>query len=124
MKKLTLLLLFLLGIILNPIIAQEQKKDDPSRWTPEDIINTESMRSVSISPKGNMVVWTKRKGVKKKDRFVSDIYLTRLDNKKDGIFRTIQLTNGDENDYSPIFLHHIFVSIEYMNLCIHNADFL
>ncbi len=80
-----------------------QTKKDPKVWTPEDIINTEYMGSVSISPDNNMVVWTKRKAVKKKDRFVSDIYLTRLDLKKDGTFRTIQLTNGDDSDYSPIF---------------------
>lgn len=80
-----------------------QDKKDPSRWTPEDIINTESMRSVSISPDNTMAVWTKRKGVKEKDRFVSDIYLTRLDVIEDGNFKTIQLTNGDDNDYSPIF---------------------
>ncbi|MEM9680023.1 MAG: peptidase S9, partial [Bacteroidota bacterium] len=80
-----------------------QDKDDPTRWTPEDIINTEYMGSVSISPDNSMVVWTKRKAVKKKDRFVSDIYLTRLDMKKDDLFRTIQLTNGEDSDYSPIF---------------------
>ena len=79
------------------------QNSDPSRWTPNDIINTEYMGSVSISPNNSMVVWTKRKGVKKKDRFVSDIYLTRLDLNDDGMFKTIQLTNGDDNDYSPIF---------------------
>lgn len=80
-----------------------QEKNDPTRWTPADIIHTESMSSVSISPNGNMVVWTKRKAVKKKDAFVSNIYLTRLDSKKDGVFRTVQLTNGDDSDYSPMF---------------------
>ncbi|MCA0133686.1 S9 family peptidase [Winogradskyella alexanderae] len=80
-----------------------QSETDPSRWTPEDIINTEYVRSVTISPNNTMVVWTKRKGVKEKDRFVSDIYLTRLDLKEDDTFKTIQLTNGDENDSSPIF---------------------
>ena len=80
-----------------------QDKKDPSRWTPEDIINTESIRSVSLSPDNSMVVWTKRKAEKEKDRFVSDIYLTRLDIIKDDNFRTIQLTNGKDNDYSPLF---------------------
>ncbi len=83
------------------LIAQDKK--DLSRWTPEDIINTEYMGSVSFSPDNSMVVWTKRKGVKGKDRFVSDIYLTRLNQKKDDTFRTVQLTNGDDNDYSPTF---------------------
>jgi dipeptidyl aminopeptidase/acylaminoacyl peptidase len=84
-------------------MSYAQVKNDPSRWTPKDIINTESMRSVSISPDNSMVLWTKRKGVKEKDRFVSDIYLTRLDVVKDDRYKTIQLTNGKDNDYNPIF---------------------
>ena len=82
---------------------EKDKKEDPTKWTPEDIINRESMGSVSFSPNNNMVVWTKSKPVKDKDRFVSDIYLTRLDLKKDDTFRTIQLTNGDDSDHSPMF---------------------
>lgn len=80
-----------------------QEKNDPSRWTPNDIINTESMSSVSISPDNTMVVWTKRKAEKEKDRFVSDIYLTRLDLIKGDTYKTIQLTNGKDNDYNPVF---------------------
>ncbi|UMB60928.1 prolyl oligopeptidase family serine peptidase [Lutibacter sp. A80] len=97
----SLLLLFAVSIPLN---AQEKNtKKDNTRWTPEDIINTESMRSVSISPDETMVVWTKNKAVKEKDKFVSDIYLTRLDLPEKNSFKTIQLTNANENDYSPIF---------------------
>tara|TARA_R110002020_G_scaffold85914_3_gene211715 strand:+ start:21393 stop:24098 length:2706 start_codon:yes stop_codon:yes gene_type:complete len=79
------------------------EKNDPTRWTPKDIVNTESLSSASFSPDNSMVVWTKRKGVKEKDKFVSDIYLTLLNTKKDGKFRTVHLTNGDDNDYSPLF---------------------
>lgn len=96
----------LVGIICVLVcynLSNAQEKNDPSRWTPTDIINTESMRSVSISPDNSMVLWTKRKGVKEKDRFVSDIYLTRLDIIKEDRYKTIQLTNGSDNDYSPIF---------------------
>ncbi len=89
--------------LLLGINSFAQEKTDPSRWTPKDIINTESMRSVSLSPDNTMVVWTKRKGVKEKDRFVSDIYLTRLDLIKDDTYKTIQLTNGKDNDYNPVF---------------------
>ncbi|MCK0108957.1 prolyl oligopeptidase family serine peptidase [Flavobacteriaceae bacterium S0825] len=96
----SILLMCLLCFASN---AQIDKKNDPSKWTPEDVINRESMGSVSFSPNNNMVVWTKRKPVKDKDRFISDIYLTRLDLKKDDAFRTIQLTNGDDSDSSPIF---------------------
>ena len=91
--------LFSLIICFN-ISAQEK---NPTKWTPEDIINTESMRSVSISPNGNMVLWTKKKAVKKTDKFVNDIYLTLLNVTDKNGFKTIQLTNKDENDHSPFF---------------------
>ncbi|TXE15060.1 prolyl oligopeptidase family serine peptidase [Seonamhaeicola algicola] len=96
---------FYLVIILITSVkfSYSQNTKEASPWTPEDIINTEYMRSVSIAPNNTMVVWTKQKGVKDKDRFISDIYLTRLDLKDEANFKTIQLTNGKDNDYSPIF---------------------
>ncbi|RMG78227.1 MAG: peptidase S9, partial [Bacteroidetes bacterium] len=75
----------------------------PDRWTPEDIIHTETFRNAQFSPDKKMVVWTKRRGVKKSDKFVSDLWLTRLDIEKDGQFKTIRLTQSDESDYSPFF---------------------
>ncbi|WP_298286358.1 prolyl oligopeptidase family serine peptidase [uncultured Lutibacter sp.] len=90
-------------VFSNINLKAQNKENDKTRWTPEDIINTEYMRSVSISPNGNMVLWTKNKAVKEKDRFVSDIYLTRLNVKDNDTFKTIQLTNADENDFSPMF---------------------
>lgn len=93
---------FIFALFLN-FSAQSQEEKDKTRWTPEDIINTESMRSVSISPNGNMIVWTKNKASKEKDKFVSNLFLTRLDVlEKDG-FKTIQLTHSDESDKSPLF---------------------
>jgi dipeptidyl aminopeptidase/acylaminoacyl peptidase len=73
------------------------------KWSPEDVINTEFMREVQIAPNKQMVVWTKRKAVKEKDKFVSDIYLTRLDMKKNDKFLTVALTTSEENDYEPTF---------------------
>ncbi|WP_299525459.1 prolyl oligopeptidase family serine peptidase [Winogradskyella sp.] len=98
-----LLVVFILVFLTSSFCVNAQNTEDPSRWTPEDIINTEYVRSVSISSDNSMVVWTKRKGVKDKDRFVSDIYLTRLNLKKEDTYKTVQLTNGNDNDYSPIF---------------------
>ncbi len=101
--KIQLIFIFLyVGFITIPTHINAQKKDI-SRWTPEDIINTQSIASVSIAPNSKMVVWTKQKAVKKKDRFVSDIYLTRLNVKKEGNLHTVQLTNGNENNFNPIF---------------------
>jgi dipeptidyl aminopeptidase/acylaminoacyl peptidase len=50
-----------------------------------------------------MVLWTKRKAVKSKDKFVSDLFLTRLDIEENEEFKTIALTNGEDNDYNPLF---------------------
>lgn len=81
----------------------QKSEPDEDRWTPEDIINTERMQEVLISPNNQMVVWTKEKSVKDKDKFVSDIYLTRLDVQKDAKYLTIPMTNGEEDDHSPTF---------------------
>jgi len=103
MKKQHITSILLICFLCFSAIGQTDEKNDPTKWTPEDVINRESMGSVSFSPNNTMVVWTKNKAVKAKDRFISDIYLTRLDVMKDGKYKTIQLTNGDDSDYSPIF---------------------
>lgn len=72
-------------------------------WTPEEIIHTKSVSSPVFSPDGRLVVWTQRKGIKKADKFVNDLYLARLDMKKDGKIRTFQLTNTDDSDNNPLF---------------------
>jgi len=97
--SLTFLLTFLIGFIS---IAQKETPK-PSHWTPKDIINTESLSGAAISPDNNMVVWSKRRAVKEKDKFVSNLYLTRLDIEKDGKFKTIRLTNADDSDFGAFF---------------------
>lgn len=72
-------------------------------WTVEDVINQERASSLEFSPDGNSLVWVKSQPDKEKDATQSDLYLTRLDNKKDGNYKTIQLTRGNESDYSPLF---------------------
>jgi dipeptidyl aminopeptidase/acylaminoacyl peptidase len=102
MKK-SILLFSVLCLASLLKIYPQQSKNNPTNWTPEDVINREAMSSVSFAPNNQMVVWTKRKAVKKKDRFVSDIYLTLLTKQEKEGYKTIQLTNGDDNDYSPFF---------------------
>jgi dipeptidyl aminopeptidase/acylaminoacyl peptidase len=96
-------LILLLLLLSSAALRAQQEEAAPEQWTPEDIINTEFMREVKIAPNKKLVVWTKRKAVKEKDKFVSDIYLTRLDVKKDGNYLSLPLTSADENDYSPLF---------------------
>lgn len=101
MKKLNplLALTFCFAILNFSLTGQE----DPKKWTPKDIIHTEYLQSPVFSPDHQMVVWSKRRAVKEKDAFVSDLYLTRLNNKKDGKFRTVRLTNADDSDSAPSF---------------------
>jgi dipeptidyl aminopeptidase/acylaminoacyl peptidase len=94
--KQTLLSLFLI-LSLSAVWAQSGK------WTPEDIVNAESANSFDFSSDGKMVVWTKRTPLKDKDRFINKIFLTRLDVKEEGKYLTVQLTQGDDSDYSPLF---------------------
>lgn len=89
------------ALLLLGINTQAQNKAD--KWTPKDIINTQFLRGAEFSPDNNMVVWGKRKAVTKKDRFVSDLYVTRLDLEKEGKFRSFQFTNTTDSDYSTFF---------------------
>lgn len=94
MMKTVLILL----LTLVPLLPHAQ-----DLWTPEEIINTKYLSNPVFSPNGKLVVWTQRRGLKKEDKFVNDLYLARLDMKKDGKIRTFQLTTSDEDDYSPLF---------------------
>ncbi len=92
-----------LSVVLPTLLAAQDSEPIADRWTPEDIIFTEYLASPSFSDDGRMVAWTKRRGDKKKDKFLTDLYLTRLDLSKDGLFRTFRLTNADESDSEPLF---------------------
>lgn len=97
MKKIYLLLCLLLCF---GALAQAQKGD----WKASDAINQVSGSSFKFSPNGKMVVWVKRRPNKKKDRFISDLCLTRLDlSNKNGSYKTIRLTRSNHSDYSPVF---------------------
>ncbi len=80
-------------------------QEDAGKWTVDDVIHTEYLSDAKFSPDGSMVVWSKQRAAedKKKDKFVSDLYLTRLNDKKDGKFRTVRLTTGDDSDRSALF---------------------
>ncbi|MDX1671537.1 MAG: prolyl oligopeptidase family serine peptidase [Balneolaceae bacterium] len=96
MKKLPALFL---ALIFSITTAYGQS----TTWKVEDVVNQESAHSLEFSPDGKAIVWVKRRPDKEKDRFINDLYLTRLDVKSGGTFKTIQLTRGDESDYSPLF---------------------
>ena len=73
------------------------------KWTPDDIIFTESVSSPVLSPDGNKIVWSKKTGLKKEDKFVNKLFLTHLDILKDGKPLTVQLTYGKDSERNVIF---------------------
>lgn len=82
---------------------QEQTKDETS-WSVEDVINQERAYGLEFAPDANSVVWVKRRPDREKDKFVHNLYLTRLDiQDEDGAFKTVQLTRGSESDRNPLF---------------------
>jgi len=97
--KITRYLLFICVMLLIGSNAMAQSE----KWTVKDVINQERASGLEFSPDGKAIVWVKSQPSKEKDRDESDLYLSRLDIKKDGKYKTIQLTRGDESDYSPLF---------------------
>ncbi|HEX6983704.1 MAG TPA: prolyl oligopeptidase family serine peptidase [Balneolaceae bacterium] len=93
------LLLASLLLFLNfaPLMGQA------SKWTVNDIINQESASALQFSPDGKSIVWVKTHPDREKDRDDRDLYLTLLDVKEGGKYKTIQLTRGHERDYNPVF---------------------
>ncbi|MCB9081548.1 MAG: prolyl oligopeptidase family serine peptidase [Lewinellaceae bacterium] len=101
MRILSILLFLSLG--LTTLLSAQPATTGKDRWTIDDILFTESVGQPVVSPNNQLLVWAKRRGVKEKDRFVADLYLTRLNQLRDGKPLTTQLTHQDENDSSPFF---------------------
>ncbi len=93
----------ILSLFITCLFVVNGQAQDQTKWTPKDIINTQFLRSVSFSNNAKMLVWRQSKAVKKKDKFIANLFLTRLDVKKDGGFLSIPLTQGDESNYNPLF---------------------
>jgi dipeptidyl aminopeptidase/acylaminoacyl peptidase len=97
MKKHLFFVLIALGI------STATQAQDDKKWTPDLVVNTEYLSGAVFSPKNDLVVWGKTRAAKDKDKFVTNLHLTRLDSKKDGKFRSIALTNQDESESDPLF---------------------
>ncbi len=89
---------FIALLISISIFANPQDK-----WTPEDIIFSESVSNPVFSKDATKVLWSKRIGLKKEDKFVNKIFLTHLDIIKNGQALSVQLTHGTDSESSAIF---------------------
>ena len=99
MKTVRLFLVLTVCLLINFTTGFAQS----GNWSVQDVINQKSASGLEFSPDGNAIVWVKSQPSKEKDRDESDLYLTRLDIKQDGSYKTVQLTRGNESDYSPRF---------------------
>jgi len=70
---------FLIGCLFN---SPPRAQTDPGRWQVDDIIFTETVREAHFAPDGRALVWSKRRALEEKDKFV---------------------TTADENDHTPVF---------------------
>lgn len=72
-------------------------------WTPEDIVNQERVNEMYLAEDQRLLVWVKSRPDKKKDAFVSDLWMTRLDQPfQAGAYKQIQLTRSDDDDRNPV----------------------
>ena len=62
-----------------------------NRWTAEDVVYQEAAGQFRISPDGKLAVWIKGTADKEKDLFVSNLYLSNLNDGKQ-----VQLTRGTD----------------------------
>ncbi|MFQ5816913.1 MAG: prolyl oligopeptidase family serine peptidase [Terriglobia bacterium] len=90
--------IFLTGISLAsiPSAAEPPAAEKAGKWTPDDVIFTEGASQFRISPDARWVVWVKSTADKKKNRRVSNLFLSSLTEKKE-----IQLTRGSARHSNP-----------------------
>ena len=72
---------------------------DGKELSVEDIINTENVSDLQISPDGKFVVWVQSKANKDKDKHLSYLWIASLEKLEE----PIQLTKGDYSSWSPRF---------------------
>lgn len=76
--------------------ADEKAASKTSPWKPEDIIYSEVVTAISLSPDARSVLWIKSEGDKEKDERVSNLFLNRI-----GDDQGIQLTRGSNTVSFP-----------------------
>ncbi|MGB9893808.1 MAG: TolB family protein, partial [Candidatus Saccharicenans sp.] len=75
----------------------EQDKNKSSAWTIGDVLNLERASDFQISPDGTRVVWVKNLPDPEKDRRISHLFLSYLDQN----CQIIQLTRGESSEFHP-----------------------
>lgn len=70
-----------------------------AKWTVDAVLKQESIAQLNLSPDGRRALWTKRYPDDKKDRYLTDVYLTLLPGPTDTTSaETLQLTRTGNNN--------------------------
>jgi len=86
-------LLWVAPVVVAQSAADASQPDaaKKNRWTAEDVVYQEAAGQFRISPDGKFAVWIKGTADKEKDLFVSNLYLSNLNDGKQ-----VQLTRGTD----------------------------
>src|SRR5262245_8225712 len=98
MRRLTILLVFVVPTVL---LADDKEKAAPPRltgWTPAEMMKVQAIGSVQVSPDGKQVVYTARKAVAEgeKSEYLTHLHLANADGSD-----AFQLTQGDKSCDNP-----------------------
>lgn len=82
--------------------------DDPSRWTPEDLLLAESVRATAVSRDGRLAVWVKATVVRVEgeEKRVTNLWLSRLTEAGGAAgepLPAVELTRGQDTVSAPAF---------------------
>jgi dipeptidyl aminopeptidase/acylaminoacyl peptidase len=91
-------LLCVAPVVVAQSAADASKPDaaKKNRWTAEDVVYQEAAGQFRISPDGKFALWIKGTADKEKDLFVSNLYLSNLNDGKE-----VQLTRGTDEVSHP-----------------------
>jgi dipeptidyl aminopeptidase/acylaminoacyl peptidase len=89
--------LFALVLFSVSLLLSQEKSQQLSPWSIDDVINLERAQDFQISPDGTMAVWVKSIPDKGKDSRLTHVFLTYLKEKPE----TVQLTRGKSSESRP-----------------------
>jgi dipeptidyl aminopeptidase/acylaminoacyl peptidase len=91
-------LLWVAPVVAAQSAAEASQPDaaKKNRWTAEDVVYQETAGQFRISPDGKFALWIKGTADKEKDLFVSNLYLSNLNDGKE-----VQLTRGTDEVSHP-----------------------
>lgn len=95
----------LFALMICAGLYAQKKPVENTRWTPEDITSFETTGELVFSDQGDLLAWTRKRPSTKgdQDKFVYDLYLTRLHVIESGKPLSLKLSASEETHSNPVF---------------------